>query len=477
MKTMFSLFLVTLILVTYITVESSSVIAGSTTISISVNTTSMIGNYTLPWPFNDYILILKVRMKTNPVLHIKYSSDKDLISPREDMTLRVDVSPTIADLNSWIIIQLQKGAEKVLYKEIEVRKFTIEVPGSYKSPTIIVPAIPLHEVGVPLTIGFSLRIEAISTVPLSIKAEGLVPDYFRKIIKEDQLSLAASFTKGYGLGAKLTVEKAGLNIEGKLFIGLTIVELPLIKYEFPPLSLGILSRESFISKELFKLKTPVSVSISASKEKIVRGERLILLGKVSPQVRGIKINILARKLGGNWFTVATSITTYDGSYKVDWVPKDSGEYEIKSYHPGSEYSTEAWSEAINIRVLKPAEFRIRNLVISPSEITPGSTITIGVDIENIGEATGTYRLTLKINNQVEAVKNVTLTGGASEHVVFKLTKATVGTYNVEIDGQKGTFMVKSQMEIILPYIIIVGITVIILIIAAVLIKRRMGSKG
>ncbi|MFB0499862.1 MAG: PGF-pre-PGF domain-containing protein [Candidatus Hadarchaeaceae archaeon] len=88
-----------------------------------------------------------------------------------------------------------------------------------------------------------------------------------------------------------------------------------------------------------------------------------------------------------------------------------------------------------------AEFELSNLVIDPSEVGPGETITISIVVTNVGELEGTYTVTLKINNVVEATEDVTLAGGATETVTFTVSRDVEGTYNVEVDGLTGTFVV------------------------------------
>ncbi len=91
---------------------------------------------------------------------------------------------------------------------------------------------------------------------------------------------------------------------------------------------------------------------------------------------------------------------------------------------------------------KPASFSVSGLTITPKEVTAGSSVTIEVLVTNSGELSGTYDVTLKIDETVEATEKVTLAGGASHKVTFTEAKFTAKTYSVSIDGQSGTFVVK-----------------------------------
>jgi len=127
---------------------------------------------------------------------------------------------------------------------------------------------------------------------------------------------------------------------------------------------------------------------------------------------------------------------------------------------------------------RPAEFSVSNLKVSPREAKPGETVTISVDVTNVGETSGSYTVTLKLNGVTEATKEVTLDPGASTTVEFTVSK-DAGTYYVEVDGLAETLRVVAAtptppppppMMTWLPYIAII-IVIVIAVAAAVLIRR------
>ena len=93
--------------------------------------------------------------------------------------------------------------------------------------------------------------------------------------------------------------------------------------------------------------------------------------------------------------------------------------------------------------LQPASFSISGLTITPMEVTTGSPVIVEVLVTNSGELSGTYNVTLKIDDTVEATEKVTLAGGASQKVTFTKTKTTAKTYSLSVNGQSGTFVVKA----------------------------------
>lgn len=130
---------------------------------------------------------------------------------------------------------------------------------------------------------------------------------------------------------------------------------------------------------------------------------------------------------------------------------------------------------LEVRALVPAKFTVSDLSISPSEVTVGEEVKITVKVENVGEMKGTYTLTLKVDEAVEATKDVTLDGGASTAVTFTVKKDKAGTYDVEIDGLKGKLIVKEAPPTLitwLPYIVVA--VVIIVAIVFFILKRRPG---
>jgi hypothetical protein len=92
----------------------------------------------------------------------------------------------------------------------------------------------------------------------------------------------------------------------------------------------------------------------------------------------------------------------------------------------------------------PAAFSLGSLAVSPNEIAPGGTVTISVSVANTGGETGTYIVTLKIDDVVEASKEVSIDAGASQEVTFTTVRDVAKTYSVDVNGLSGTFVVKEE---------------------------------
>ncbi|MFC1904451.1 CARDB domain-containing protein [Chloroflexota bacterium] len=90
----------------------------------------------------------------------------------------------------------------------------------------------------------------------------------------------------------------------------------------------------------------------------------------------------------------------------------------------------------------PAAFTVSDLTVTPAATGIGEQVAIGLTIANNGDLRDTYKATLRINNVVEATKEVTLAGGTSQSITFNVSKDTAGTYEIAIDGLSGTFTIK-----------------------------------
>ncbi len=95
----------------------------------------------------------------------------------------------------------------------------------------------------------------------------------------------------------------------------------------------------------------------------------------------------------------------------------------------------------------PATFEVSNLTFDPSEIEAGESVKISFTVKNVGDLEGTFTGTLKIDDEIEATKKVTLSGGGTQIVSFTVIKDTPGTYEIEADG------LQRFLEVLIPDVI------------------------
>jgi len=90
----------------------------------------------------------------------------------------------------------------------------------------------------------------------------------------------------------------------------------------------------------------------------------------------------------------------------------------------------------------PAIFTPSSLSISPVEVNIGDEVTISLLVTNTGGKSGSYQVTLKINGEVAATKEVTVNAGLSKEVAFTTSKDMAGTYLVDVNGVTDSFVVR-----------------------------------
>lgn len=85
-----------------------------------------------------------------------------------------------------------------------------------------------------------------------------------------------------------------------------------------------------------------------------------------------------------------------------------------------------------------AEFRVTDLVISPTEVNPGQVVTITCTVTNIGSEAGSY--TVEMGGDFVGEQTVYLEPGESKTVSFDVTPTVAKTYSVSVDGLYGSFV-------------------------------------
>ncbi|RLJ01882.1 MAG: hypothetical protein DRP11_03745 [Candidatus Aenigmatarchaeota archaeon] len=90
-----------------------------------------------------------------------------------------------------------------------------------------------------------------------------------------------------------------------------------------------------------------------------------------------------------------------------------------------------------------AAFEISDLSVTPAQVGVGESVTVSAKVTNVGEESGSYTVTLKVDGVAVDSETVTLDGGASTTVSFTVVKNVAGTYTVAVDGLSGSFTVSA----------------------------------
>jgi len=94
----------------------------------------------------------------------------------------------------------------------------------------------------------------------------------------------------------------------------------------------------------------------------------------------------------------------------------------------------------------PARFDVLNLELNPEAVAPGETVTVTVDVLNVGEEEGTHVLKLMIDGVLEQTQSITLDEGESFSSSFMIQREVEGFYSVELGGLTGAFEVVETEE-------------------------------
>lgn len=130
-------------------------------------------------------------------------------------------------------------------------------------------------------------------------------------------------------------------------------------------------------------------------------------------------------------------------------------------------------------VAAQAEFQVSDLKLSSQSVKVGETVTITATINNIGDAEGTYNLTLKINDEIKESKEIKLAAGKSQAVSFTVTAEKTGDQIVELDGATDFFTVQSTFGAMFPpylWIIVGAIVGVLILLIIVLLVMPPGKK-
>jgi hypothetical protein len=126
---------------------------------------------------------------------------------------------------------------------------------------------------------------------------------------------------------------------------------------------------------------------------------------------------------------------------------------------------------------------VLNIYVRPEQVAANRPITIYSNIANRGDLPDVYRATLKINGEVEQVKEGILEPHTATPLEFVVYRSEPGIYNVDINGKIAYFKVVNENARIerasLPLtsrgllIIIITMVFIVTVMAAVVVFRRL----
>ena len=91
-----------------------------------------------------------------------------------------------------------------------------------------------------------------------------------------------------------------------------------------------------------------------------------------------------------------------------------------------------------------ARFEVTGLEVTATTVNPGEPTTVRVAVKNTGDARGSYKIELKVNDKVYETRRILLDPGQAINESFTISFAKEGTYEVSADGRKAVIEVRAN---------------------------------
>lgn len=202
----------------------------------------------------------------------------------------------------------------------------------------------------------------------------------------------------------------GKNRLGSLLSSITMFVMPESDSPSPPNLFKIIGVVYDIGPNGATFNPPITLSISYDASLIPEGvaEKNLVVGRWS-------------KAMGRWEELKSAVDSENDTVVVD---------------------VDHFTAFATLAYVQPAGFALSNLSIAPAEVGFGEEVTISVTVTNTGGLSGSYQVSLKIDDVVAQTKEVTLEGGDSGTLSFSLTADSAGEHTVNVGDSQGTFRVK-----------------------------------
>ena len=204
------------------------------------------------------------------------------------------------------------------------------------------------------------------------------------------------------------------------------------------------------SKNIEVLYQPKALEISAPLV-VDRNETIVIsVTSEGKSVSGVTVMFGSNDLG-----------TTPPSGNITHTPDQIGTHTITASKSGYQDASK------DIDITDPgARLEYSNLVVEPKSVQPGENVNITVVVANFGTLRDTDTMTLKINGEEIATRDLVLGPGESTTTEFTLNRSKPGTYLVEVDGQSDSFKVlgsqfSSTTIVALAILAILSVTAII----------------
>ena len=125
---------------------------------------------------------------------------------------------------------------------------------------------------------------------------------------------------------------------------------------------------------------------------------------------------------------------------TDLTPGTTYHFRAKATGDGTSYGDDVTFTTPQL----PENITVTTFQIIPQTVQIGKKVKISITCENIGGSPSVYPVILKINGVEEKTEEVSLDPGESQEVTFEITESEVGTYQVDVNGLKSSFVVQES---------------------------------
>ena len=325
---------------------------GNTTIYVSGTETITIGTWDLPWPFDKYNINFYAIPSFDGSNTVSWTVDKDLISPGDSLSSAVHLKQGEHDyrVDFRVTVIDESTGNAIMDKTVGTDLGMINVPGSWSSPSLVVPIIAFEIVGIPVELSIYFRFSLVSRYSLTLSTYGLQPQTMT-LEYSSSMTKNVGFSKPSGVGADIILSSARVKVEGSIIVsaGLSVVGMPTpLKKDFTSVPIGEWVTQSPQEIAMATLKTPITIEASVNTSIITLGEYVTVSGRVTPEASDITIQIFAAGT-----VVGTAETGQDGSYSFNWQPTYVGTITMFVKSPETKYTTSASSATINFTCKAP----------------------------------------------------------------------------------------------------------------------------
>jgi hypothetical protein len=266
---------------------------------------------------------------------------------------------------------------------------------------------------------------------------------------------------GESAQASATVTNLG-DVTGNYTVTLLIDDIP-VNTETVELSGGETTTVTFTAAELTEGNHTLSIddvsqSLKVTSEQPDRPAELQLADLVTSRKEAgigdpITVSVIASNVGdvAGEFTVDLYVNGQKRETKtvsLDGGKATSVDFEVSENAEGS-YTvkigelTASFTVTSDAQQVKPAEFQVTELTVTPSSVMGGDIVSVSVKVTNVGEEEGTYTVDLKVDGATIETQDVTVAGQASKFAEFEVSETTSGEHTVQVASLSESFTVVS----------------------------------